>query len=305
MALKTAVCSFLIILMLAGVISGFAVVHAQSPTPSFTVRVIDDSYIIPYKNVTSTDPYTGKTSWLIEGGGHVENQKIVVTIKNPTYTPVTLPDGNATELRYSIRTKGHFQDWQPDQNYTSPHYSYAVKTSNSTDTVVTYYLQGEPGWETLLPNGGQVDVEVQAIVGYSYFVTGSFGPFVPITTSEVFVPLAQADWSPAQTVTVPKELKNPLPDWWTGPTPAPEPTAVPDNNVPIEIPLPLANPIVTSTPDAVGNPVTDPSGSNDNTTASPQDWFGITVFAALALVVAWLAVYLVLSRRKTKNLEAK
>jgi hypothetical protein len=276
----------------------------NSSTPSFTVQVIDDSYIIPYRNVTSTDPYTGKTSWVIEGGGHVENQKIAVTIKNPVYTPIKFPDGNVTELLYSIRTKGHYEDWQADQNHTSPHFTYAVKASNSDYTMVTYYLQGEPGWEHLLPNGGQVDVEVKAVVGYHYYYTSnSDRPFFASTTLEAFVELAEGDWSQPQTVTVPKELKNPLPDWWTGPTPEPEPTVVPENMTPIEISLP--SDIPTPTPDPIGNPVSAPSQQSDNSTVFPTDWLYTAAFAALALAVALLIIFLALSRRRIKALELK
>ena len=259
--------------------------------------------LFPTETSPQPTPTREKPRWLIEGGGHVENQKIVVTIKNPAYTPIKLSEGNITELRYSIRTKGHFEDWQADQNNSSAHLTYALKASDSESTVITYYLQGEPGWESLLPNGGQVDVEVRAIIGYTY-VVASYNGIFGLSSTEVFVQLAQADWSPPQTVTVPKELKNPLPDWWTGPTPEPEPTTAPDNAAPIDVPMPSVIPLQTSDPAAVGNPVTAPTQSSDKSASSPQDWVVIAAFVVLGLAVAWLAAYLALTRR-TKKMEAK
>lgn len=97
----------LLLLLMATSVNMVESVSAQSiPKPSipeFSVKVTDDSYVIPFKNVTTTDPYTGKVTWLIEGGGHMENQKVVVTIKNPSLKPIKTHDGNMTALFYSVQ----------------------------------------------------------------------------------------------------------------------------------------------------------------------------------------------------------
>jgi hypothetical protein len=250
---------------------------AKPSLPEFSLRVQDDSYIIPWKNVTTTDPYTGKVTWILEGGGHFEDQKIIVTIKNPLFTSVKTADNNMTHLCYSVRAKGHYEEWKPS---AEPHLIYAENASNSEKTVITYYLQGEPNWGSFY-NGGEVDVQVKSMVGYHYTTKNSDVWLYPTYTTH-FQELASSDWSETKTVTIPKELRNPLPPWWTGPTPEP----ITDTTTK---PTPAATEIQ--------------SGSNF---AQPHlDLVWLVMFIVVTVVFVSLVVIIVLLRRRIKVLAQK
>jgi|GEM_PF-3388343 hypothetical protein len=276
--------ALLLLMMGASLIAVKPAVAQSIPKPSapeFSLQVIDDSYIIPFKNVTTTDPYTGKVTWLIEGGGHVENQKVVVTIRKPSFTPIQTSDGYLTDLCFSVRAKGHYEEWQPS---AEPHLIYAVNASAAENTVATYYLQGEPGWGSF-HNGGEVDVEVKALIGYHY-TTEDYSRVLhqPIYTVQ-YVELAESDWSSTQTVTVPRELANPLPPWWIGPTPQSSPD--------------ITTPEVTVTPTATA------IQSGLNLAFPTLDWIELFAFAIVALVFALLVVVIFFMRRRIRVLELK
>ncbi|MCW3994750.1 MAG: hypothetical protein NWE98_01210 [Candidatus Bathyarchaeota archaeon] len=156
--------------------------------PEFTVRYVDHSYDVPptYK----IDPYTGKTV-VDRNGYHVDNRTIEVTIKNQAFTPSVTEDGNITGLYYNVRSKGHYEGWNDASSY---HYIDKFQASTSSQTVILFFLQN---WS--IPPGGQVDFQVQAVIGYSYtYVTGLCGE----STARTFVSISQSDWSSTQTITI-------------------------------------------------------------------------------------------------------
>jgi hypothetical protein len=151
-----------------------AFVSASIPKPSvpqFTVKLVDSSYDIP--PTTSVDPYTGKT--VTQAGSHIESRTIKIYIKREFIEPFTVetPTGNWTAgLQYNIRWKGHFQqDWH--EIYTATN-GYAGGDIEGDYLVVSY--EGEYSSEGLdlyyqgliarFPPDGQVDFQVEAMIGY-------------------------------------------------------------------------------------------------------------------------------------------
>ena len=153
--------------------------------PEFTLQYVDRSYDVPptYK----TDPYTGQTV-IDQHGYRQDNRTIDVTIKNPTFTPSTLIDGNITALFYNVRTKGHFENWTTDPNYN--HGVSTVRYTSSGYTVISFYVGG---WN--ISPGGQVDFQVQAIIGYEHTDPNQcFGYH--------FFTIGKSDWSSTETITI-------------------------------------------------------------------------------------------------------
>ena len=171
-----------------------ALASASIPKPSvpeFTVKYVDKSYDVP--PTYGIDPYTGKNV-TTRDGYHVENFVIEVTIKNQPFPSVI--DGNAASLYYNVRIKGHFaEDWTIyyDGDATNPDRPLLV-ASNSEYTVLSIPLY--------YPPEGQVDFQVQAIIGYHTEVWYSIpdtivGGYVKVFKSE------KSSWSDTQTVTIP------------------------------------------------------------------------------------------------------
>lgn len=160
-----------------------------NPTiPEFTLQYVDHSYDVPptYK----IEPYTGKTV-VDQAGYHVDNRTLDVTIKNQAFTPSITADGNTTALYYNVRSKGHYEDWNSASNYHSVSQFQAFKSSQ---TVILFYLNN---WS--VPAGGQVDIQVQTVIGYSYtYISGMCGE----STSRSFNTVGQSNWSDTQTITI-------------------------------------------------------------------------------------------------------
>jgi hypothetical protein len=165
------------------------ITEATTPyVPSFTVQYVDHSHDVPptYK----TDPYTGQTV-VDHAGYHVDNRTIEVRIKNQAFSSSVTSDGNTTALYYNVRSKGHYEDWNTASNYHSVN---QFQASNSGQTVILFYLDN---WS--IPSGGQVDFQVQAVIGYSYtYISGLCGE----NTNNAFISMGQSDWSSTQTLTI-------------------------------------------------------------------------------------------------------
>ncbi len=155
-------------------------VRAQStvPTPSvptFTVQIVDHThYVEPVAPTYTTNPYTGEQQLVSPGqsGYTADNWTIDVSIKNQPFTY-----GNSSyHLYYDVRMKGHFSDsWEdlyPLANLLSGDSSWAtseyiqngIKESSSDYTLISI-----PAGE--YPAGGQIDLQVQALIGHdsTYF----------------------------------------------------------------------------------------------------------------------------------------
>lgn len=216
--------------------------------PEFSVRFVNASY-----SVTTTNPYTGLSETKL-----TSNNSIEVTIKNQPF------DYSGYKIYYNIRVKPHFTDnWKevyPIVNTTSAYngdgtFSYAEymnynspSQSTSSYTIITFpvvptdvyqatgydierYFSGyqyEGGTYitilTAIPTGGQVDFQVQALVGHDSQLWVIDHPFTP-TIGGHFAPAVAydgaSDWSETQTITIGESQ-----------TPMPSPTATPTSTPP-------------------------------------------------------------------------
>ena len=175
-------------------------VSAQTiPKPSipiFTVQFVDNSYNIP--TTQTFDPYTGQN--MTNPASHVENKTIEVRIKNQPFEPFYNVNGQAINLFYNIRVKGHFE-----QNWTEvyqPVYGFPRQSSDSEYTVLSYNWveQGETqiGSRMItLRNGAQADFQVEAMIGY----VADSGPFSDRSPREYFEG-ETSGWSNTQSITI-------------------------------------------------------------------------------------------------------
>jgi len=206
--------SLLLILILAVSILIMAKpAFAQNPTPTvpeFTVKYVDYSYDVP--PTYGINQYTGHNV-TIQAGYHVDNRTMVFTIKNQPYTSYNDSSGNYITLYYNFRFKGHYGDewtYYPFAGVQTTHswggysgtgnLSPKYPASNSDYTVISINLgtlTSYPAGTQPIPDGSQVDFQVQALIGHidpipSGLLAGDFYNF----TGE------SSDWSNTQTITI-------------------------------------------------------------------------------------------------------
>ena len=139
-------------LVLAGIVR-FGTAQASTAVnnvPEFTLRYVDNSYDVPLKTTSTTDPYTNETTTTTIPGYHVENKTVEAVIKN-----------NLGASYYNFRYKGHYaEDWsyypfRPSSNGYSLADSFFVpcKASDSGYTVIAMTFLPKS-----IPAGGQVDL---------------------------------------------------------------------------------------------------------------------------------------------------
>ena len=169
------------------------------PTPSvpeFTVKFVDASYDVA--PTSSIDPYTGQN--ITNQGYHVENRTIELTIQNQPFDSY-IANGQNISFYFNVREKGHYEE-----NWTivySPDLGYLTE-SNSEYTVTSYSLDENvfPFWNEISSSGGQVDFQVQALIGY---VSRIYNPNATLQID--MYPWAftgeTSGWSNTQTVNVP------------------------------------------------------------------------------------------------------
>jgi hypothetical protein len=171
---------------------------AQSiPTPSvpeFSVTYVPSTYY-----VVSTDPYTGANvtdTYL--------NNTIEVVIKNQPFSPLEHANGTTLSLYYNVEEKGHFSD----QWTVYPLFPTAYPASSSDYTVMSFEFFGNYSFDEPLtlgdvPAGGQVDFQVEALIGYytsvPYYPPGDTE--FPEGTTQVFTG-ETSSWSNTQTITI-------------------------------------------------------------------------------------------------------
>lgn len=202
----------------------------QTPsTPNFAVQFVDNSYDIPTTH--SVDPYTGQE--ITNQGYHVENKTIQIKIQNQPFKPFNNPNGQAINLYYNVRIKGHFE-----QNWTEiyrPVYGFPRQSTDSEYTVLSYTWaeQGETQVGTrmiTLRAGAQTEFQVEAMIGY----IADSGPFSDRSPGEYFEGQTSG-WSDTQTITI---------DEASGST-SPSPT-VPEFPVAAILPLFLVIPLIAT-----------------------------------------------------------
>ncbi len=191
--LLIALLSPLFSLLQSGVVSAIAESSILEPSvPQFTLKYVDNSYDVPPKTTSSTDPYTGKTTTTTTPSYHVESKTIQATIKN-----------NIGASYYNFRYKGHYADewsyepFDPDRGYFLGDFgSVPYQASNSSHTVATL--------PSILFNsvtaGGLIDVQVQALFGN--FDATPYGHFIDVggPTYDFRFEGTTSDWSDTQTV---------------------------------------------------------------------------------------------------------
>jgi hypothetical protein len=133
-------------------------VNAQA-APQLTAKYVDRSYDVPLTVQNSTNPYTGQQETTSEGGYHVDNRTIELTIKNPAYN-------DRDWLCYNVRYKGHFtSNWTTLYGHTD---GYSPRMTNSDYTTVTFIgaqsgqYSGPDGAIITAPTG-QIDIQVAVL----------------------------------------------------------------------------------------------------------------------------------------------
>jgi hypothetical protein len=273
--MKTAkIFQLLLVLVLTASISliaSLAYTHAQTsaPTvPQFTLQFINGSYYVP--PVYGTNPYTGQTT-ITRYGYEVNNKTIEMTIYNQPFTPST--SGNQTnQLYYNIRVKGHYENVTSDSDVGS-FGQRGLAASSSSNTVVTFNVQN---WG--IPDGGQVDFQVQAFIGYTYYNEGE------CYTANI-VTVGESNWSNIQTMTFNNGTATLTSTSPALPTPIPTPTATPYSYTTVTAP-PVQNP--TPTPTATAIPPNEQKG-----VLPGFDWEQ-TALVVMAFVIAVLVVALII-----------
>jgi hypothetical protein len=203
---KTFALSLILLLALSSLMMAESANAQTIPKPSvpqFTAKFADLSYDTP--TTTSTNPYTGQT--ITNQGHHVENRTIQITIKNQPFTSY-IQNGENISFYLNVRVKGHYEEnwitiYHADNHYTS---------ESSTDyTTLTYSLDpNAPPWlNNNLPLGGQLDFQVEALIGSIH------RDFSQLMAPWVFDG-KESGWSNTQTITIPASSNS-----------TPNPTATP------------------------------------------------------------------------------
>jgi hypothetical protein len=192
---------------------------SKPTTPEFTLQFVDKSFDVP--PTFSKDPFTGETA-ITKEGYHVDNRSIEVKIKNQPFTPYTDPQGNFVHLCYDIRWKGHFDDyWDTRSDGYGNNYCTADYEANSDGswranvpyTTMTYVVgtnreDGKFVYGYNLPllgdvsEGGQIDFQVQAFIGYYTSVEDPPDVFNYRRTEHLVFTGESSGWSKTKTATI-------------------------------------------------------------------------------------------------------
>lgn len=162
--------------------------ETKLPPPVFTLKPTTNNFSI---SPTSTiNPYTGENETSPSYSG--VSRGIEITIKNQPFTPYTDADGNLINVYYNVSFKGHFGDvWG---HYPDATYEDLFNASTSTYTIINVSMEPYPS----IPDGGQLDFRLQALIGYYNYNTAPSG--TKYVTG--FTALETSDWSNTQTVTL-------------------------------------------------------------------------------------------------------
>jgi len=132
--------------------------------PELTVNLVDTSYDEP--TAYSVDPYTGEQ--LTDAGMHVERTSLRVTIKNQPFTVKGEAEG--ASFFYNIRVKGSFSEEWTELYRASDGYPTQSDSESTVISLGTLRKDGlslESGTVAMnIPLGGQVDFQVEAMVGW-------------------------------------------------------------------------------------------------------------------------------------------
>jgi hypothetical protein len=219
------VCAALIVFTIAALVIAGAIATSIPSTPEFTTQYLNRGYDVSPQ--TTTDPFTGETV-VTNAGGHFDNWTIAVIIKNQQFTSVKDENGNYTTLYYTLRFKGHYQEeWQyypanPSKGETAPlsPFDYDSRSwSFISASTVEVTIVDLPIWRIgSIPENGQVDIQVQALIGHDNMQR--WGP-EGMQYTTYFFDGQSSGWSNTQTLTITKN------GCTIAPTNSPPPSAIP------------------------------------------------------------------------------
>ncbi len=200
----------------------------------YKLEYVDHSYDVPPITTSATDPYTGKVTTSTEPGHHVDNKTVIATIKNP-------PDA----FYYNFRYKGHYQNETQWSYYPYTPSNYEVHGWGSLPQFLVSssdYTSIELFFLPKIPQGGSIDVQVQALYGnFSQQHESSIGAMM-LGYDEIFNFYFEGqagNWSSTQTLSVPDTSSSPS----SNPTSSP---SVPEFPVLAILPLFVAIPLITT-----------------------------------------------------------
>jgi hypothetical protein len=238
--------------------------------PEFTLRLAIHPYDVA--PMTTIDPYTGK-SVITQAGYHVENKSIEVIINNQPFIPYEDLTSNNITLMYNIRWKGHFgNSWNyyAGEAATKDNTRDYVHASGSIDTIVVGGLswnEESVGYNFFIDvssegsQGGQVDFQVKALLGYSNQVYA--GDMIPLGATYYYnFTGAETDWSNTQTMNIS------------------------DGSISMSSPQP------TTTPD---------TSSTQSVSQLSLDWIQIATVALLVAIAVLLALVAIFLYRRSKH----
>ncbi len=268
---------------------------AQTPTPAvptpyvpqFTLKYVGSSYS---QSTNTTDPYTGANVVTVN---YYVNNTIELMILNQAFNPNALGNGNTLSLYYSVQSKPHFSDFVSVINNMQA----MVPPSSSEYTILNFYFtddnssysEYQPQLPTV-PSGGQVDLQVQAIIGYS--VTVPYHPFgnpsITMGTTQQFEEVASSGWSNYLTITTANGATANSISVSASPYPTLSPTTTSPN--PTLTPAPSTSPTQTSSTTA------SPSSSPTPTPTVPE-----FPFIAIPLLFSLLSGAVILSLKSQRR----
>jgi hypothetical protein len=161
--------------------------------PEFTLEFVIDSYDVP--PTYGIDQYTGDTV-ITEGGYHVDNNTIEITIKNQPYTYSY--NNSSAWIVYNVMVKGHFgEDWKTIYHFDQYTGNNLPKQSPFGFTVITVPAE--------YPANATLDFRVQALSEYQTQLL--VYPHL-MTTAGAYEVTGYAigetsDWSSTQNITIP------------------------------------------------------------------------------------------------------
>lgn len=171
---------------------------SKSSIPSFTVSLVAHPYDVPATTTTTIDQYTGEEIVTTTPGYHVENKSIEIKISNLHFAAYTDADGNAVNLYYNVRVKGHYSDGEggnvvyPESQYTDI-FGYATipaVQSSSGYTIISISADYD--------DGAKVDFQVQTLEGYFTRVS----PYLVMDYYTWIFTGEYGSWSETQTLTI-------------------------------------------------------------------------------------------------------
>jgi hypothetical protein len=161
---------------------------------------------------------------------------IEITINNQPFTPSVDASGNNTSLYYNVRFKGHYaSDWT---YYPQNRNSSYIAASTTDYTTITLALGSPP--LGAIPAGGQVDFQVQALIGHDNQISSNQYEFA----GEV------GNWSSPQTIIMPE----------TSPSGSPSPSAPPLTSTQVSIAVDTSSATVGASVNINGK-LTDTNGN--------------------------------------------